>query len=582
MSEATQQCSVVSTKTPKLNVKTITSTDLITMCATSDVDLSATSNNSTTVESTETAREPDLDIAMKGKDAKKATKSSPNLLNGYAPCQNTVHRQQPISLPRSHTFGESAHNDLSPSTSITRRSSYRTPATLWRHLCGFEVDVNEDAPLEDVWSVATKRRGVYNLIQVPYRLERLLFFGQAICLHDFLAIFTFLPVRLIVAVIHLTLVTLLYPFRVLYRRCRRTARVSDADGRSWTRTLVSYAIDAQHASLLVLTALVLHLFDTSRIYHNIRGQSAIKLYVVFNVIEIFDRLCSSFGVDMLDSLGWTTASAVAFLTRRSGPSPSPGAAAALQAVVLLMRMAFDYVFALAYAVVHATLLLTWVVTLNVSINTQNNALLTLLVSNNFVELKSSAFKTFKVPNVFQISCSDAVERFQLTIFLAVMIVVTGGDERLFYTWAVIYGCEIAVDWIKHAFMLKFNRLSHRVYRRFGLVVCEAMIRTRAHSIVRSVGGSAVTKRIGFVSLPLAALVVRMVLTSVLELPLTAIGIMWLILVCIKSGLGICLIGHAWRRTCSGCEDGTEEDRDRDDHWLNQLMQVERYDLISKN
>lgn len=218
--------------------------------------------------------------------------------------------------------------------------------------------------------------------------------------------------------------------------------------------------------------IALRAFDTSRIYHGIRGQSVIKLYVVFNVVEIFDRLCASFGVEILDSLGWTTASAVTYLTRRKTPT----AQSTLHPLILLTRMMFDFLFALIYVILHASLLLTWVVTLNVAINSQNNALLTLLVSNNFTELKGNAFKSYKVPNVFQIACSDAVERFTLTVFLAVMLIVTGGDRRLFMTWGVIYGCELVVDWLKHAFMLKFNRISHRVYRTFGLAICEHCVR----------------------------------------------------------------------------------------------------------
>lgn len=42
--------------------------------------------------------------------------------------------------------------------------------------------------------------------------------------------------------------------------------------------------------------------DPSRIYHSIRGQAVLKLYVVFNVLEICDKLCCSVGVDILDAL----------------------------------------------------------------------------------------------------------------------------------------------------------------------------------------------------------------------------------------------------------------------------------------
>ncbi len=45
------------------------------------------------------------------------------------------------------------------------------------------------------------------------------------------------------------------------------------------------------------------------------------------------------------------------------------------------------------------------VTLNVAINSHNNALLTLLISNQFVELKGSVFKKFEKDNLFQIACN---------------------------------------------------------------------------------------------------------------------------------------------------------------------------------
>ena len=57
------------------------------------------------------------------------------------------------------------------------------------------------------------------------------------------------------------------------------------------------------------------------------------------------------------------------------------------------------------AVLHASVMLVQVVTLNVAINSHSKALLTIMVSNNFVEIKSSVFKKFEQKNLFQISCS---------------------------------------------------------------------------------------------------------------------------------------------------------------------------------
>jgi hypothetical protein len=47
--------------------------------------------------------------------------------------------------------------------------------------------------------------------------------------------------------------------------------------------------------------------------------------------------------------------------------------------------------------------------MNVAINSHNNALLTLLISNQFVELKGSVFKKFEKENLFQISCSGMLK-----------------------------------------------------------------------------------------------------------------------------------------------------------------------------
>lgn len=59
-------------------------------------------------------------------------------------------------------------------------------------------------------------------------------------------------------------------------------------------------------------------------------------------------------------------------------------------------------------VIHTMLLLVQATSLSVAINSYNNALITILVSNNFVELKGSVFKKFETHNLFQMSCSGKI------------------------------------------------------------------------------------------------------------------------------------------------------------------------------
>ena len=378
--------------------------------------------------------------------------------------------------------------------------------------------------MDDALSVAAKRRGLYNSGHVLFLLEGLLTLGQFICLDEFLSLFTFLPLRVL-------LFLLRCPYLVYSRK------VSSTD-----------IIDVLHLCLLLTTTASLVTVDTSWLYHQIRGQSVIKLYVMFNVIEMFDRLCSSFGVDILDSLGFSITTMFSF--------PSQ---------LHFSRMVFDLLVSQIYLVLHAALLLAWLVTLNVAINTKNNALLTLLVSNNFVELKGALFKSFKIQNLFQIGCADSVERFQLSVFLVIIVMVTKSTKHLFMVWTVIYCSEVIIDWIKHSFITKFNHIPPPFYKNFVRVLCEDI--TKPRPAARSLGGSSVSKRIGFVSVPLAALCIRMADWDVWWF---WVGV-WIALVGFKISVSIGLMGFAWNRC-----------RSKSGEWVRKLMGVERYDVVAKS
>lgn len=132
--------------------------------------------------------------------------------------------------------------------------------------------------------------------------------------------------------------------------------------------------------MIAICCYALMFVDPSRLYHSIRGQSTVKLYVIFNVLEIADRLCCSFGLDILDSFF-------------SYEQPK------------MLNPFFHFFLSNIYLVIHSLILFYQAITLNVSINSFNNALLTLLISNQFVEIKSSVFKKFEKENLFQLCCS---------------------------------------------------------------------------------------------------------------------------------------------------------------------------------
>jgi len=143
--------------------------------------------------------------------------------------------------------------------------------------------------------------------------------------------------------------------------------------------------------------------DISLIYHVIRGQSTIKLYVVYNVLEIFDKLCQSFGEDVLQVL----------FNSAEGLS----ACSTDNVTFELMRFLLDEAIAVVAFVVHSFVLLAQAITLSACIIAHNNALLALLVSNNFAEIKSNVFKRVSKENLHNLVYYDIIERFHITAFL---------------------------------------------------------------------------------------------------------------------------------------------------------------------
>ena len=100
-------------------------------------------------------------------------------------------------------------------------------------------------------------------------------------------------------------------------------------------------------------------------------------------INIVFYCFSAFGQDTIDALFWTATEPRGKKRDHIGVIPH-------------VLLAVGYVF------LHAMLVLLQATTLNVAINSSNKALLTIMMSNNFVELKGSVFKKFDRNNLFQV------------------------------------------------------------------------------------------------------------------------------------------------------------------------------------
>ncbi|KAJ5902825.1 hypothetical protein N7495_003353 [Penicillium taxi] len=468
-----------------------------------------------------------------------------------------------------------------------------------------EPGSNTSESLYETYGVRIER--LKNFWFVLFALERILLFGSLACLDSWLYTFTILPLRFVKAFFILfeswvmklrAEVPFLWRFvrsgvrRVWRRRRQPLAEVTDRresePDTAASSDTVTIDRDSKHRSseplkrrqrifesriyhrrrkmllpssllkeekadilkglLMITTCSLLMFLDASRMYHWIRGQAAIKLYVIYNVLEVSDRLLSAVGQDILECL----------FSKEALERDSNGK-------IRISRPFWLFWTALVYTVVHSTSLYYQVMTLNVAVNSYSNALITLLLSNQFVEIKSTVFRKFEKENLFQLTCADIVERFQLGLMLTIIasrnFVETGafnfiGDlglgsgsvhlstatnstplstpprtatsilprsftffpSSIFYSvssvnsflptfaqvlgpFLIVLGSEILVDWLKHAFINKFNNYRPALYNKYLDVLAKDYY-------TNAFGDQNLTRRIGLPVIPLSCLFFR--------------------------------------------------------------------------
>ena len=231
-----------------------------------------------------------------------------------------------------------------------------------------------------------------NFLTVPSKVEAFVGFGFFICLDAFLNVLTFLPLRMAYSlgllgceVVGNVLLTVLSASLIGSASQYKSFKI-----RFRGRFQMCHLYDLMRGVFMLISCYVLLKLNMSRVYHYIRGQTLIKLYVLTAMLEIFDKLLCSFGQDAFDSL---------YCITRMRPDPR--------------SIVFAFIVTAVYTTLHSGLYFMSIATLTVAINSADQALVTVLVLNNFGEIKSFVFKKFDNQNLFQLSCADVTERFQL-------------------------------------------------------------------------------------------------------------------------------------------------------------------------
>lgn len=254
-----------------------------------------------------------------------------------------------------------------------------------------------------------RREKIWNYVQIPKELEKLMGYGFFQCADAFLYVFTFLPMRCLISLRNC----------VRGYICNTPVYLKPSDKCELLKIVI----------LLICSALFMYI-DTNVLYHVIKSQSVIKLYIFFNMLEVGDRLFSSFSQDSLGRCWRQTLLLVAlhcylvtkyisiflfflsdalFITATEIVSepvpPSPSSCSS----PTKNKQSHKKLSTTAHALIcgvsilgHALVILLQSTTLSVAINANNRALLTVMMSNNFVELKGSVFKKFDKMNLFQV------------------------------------------------------------------------------------------------------------------------------------------------------------------------------------
>lgn len=258
--------------------------------------------------------------------------------------------------------------------------------------------------------------------------------------------------------------------------------------------LIRLKNDSISISLTLITLILLRGLDESKIYHKIKSGTAVKLYFMVGLLEIADKLLSAAGQDIMQLLYGAD-----ILTYERAKNDSKPSNVTVKRIALL-KFLFAGMLAVFYLSCHSIIFVYQVMALNVAVNSYSNALLTLILSSQFSELKSSVFKRIEREGLFQLSCADLNERFMLLVMLSIIssrnLLQMYGNRtsetsifdslkpnswysdltfsKSLNNWIgflvgpsfVVIGSELLVDWLKHSYITKFNRIRARIYLRY--------------------------------------------------------------------------------------------------------------------
>eukprot|EP00002_Diphylleia_rotans_P021900 TRINITY_DN4270_c0_g1_i2.p1 TRINITY_DN4270_c0_g1~~TRINITY_DN4270_c0_g1_i2.p1 ORF type:complete len:484 (+),score=71.53 TRINITY_DN4270_c0_g1_i2:52-1503(+) len=339
---------------------------------------------------------------------------------------------------------------------------------LWPCLFPNGLSAPGDAVLASLVPFDAKESMIFSVLTTPFHLEKAISFGLLLCFDQFLTTLVLSPLRFV------------------------TSSVSIMFGMFKSRVSQREIASFFYGLMILCTMLGMSHLNPSVIYHEIRGQNILKLYVILNILDIIDKLCAAYGHDVFENLTLTY-SHTEYRTFK--------------------RMICYPILTLLYCYIHTMVAFIQMVSLSVASTTDTDGLFAMLISNQFAELKSFVLKKNERESAYQLLFADIVERFNLFVFLSIVFLMHVRDstvtnnkstEQLLRMFVFIITSEIITDWVKHGFVNKFNKFNPADYSIVKFLLCRDILTCPAPSILDTT--EVACRRIGFTTLPLACVV----------------------------------------------------------------------------
>ena len=234
-----------------------------------------------------------------------------------------------------------------------------------------------------------------------------------ICIEELLSLFSFLPLRAIFSC-----------YDAFVKR-----RFSKQFYMDWLKMF----------ALILNVLLIVNYFDYTSIYHTIRSDSVLKLTVIYSFARMFERYLCNVGHDAFDHMILVheqeekVEQVAEVKTLNEQPLP---ASLVKKNVLFLVSFAVHTV----YLLLHAVLQLVKCASLNLAFNSNEMsgmALMTLIVANNYIELKTNIMKKATLENLFQMFCNDVNERFQFCMYAITIAVITTSNTSTNHTFVTV-------------------------------------------------------------------------------------------------------------------------------------------------